>query len=188
MRLSEKVLGTKALVQGLTGPGLQPLSRRYIDGFARVILDGGGRQSSVDRLQNLAYGEWVHLTDLFHFLQHTAGRAMIAAHFGPTLLRLHPTYMDDLWTLDAGIPWFARLAPRFVRPKPHRARDRMIENLMDFYAYTREHSDPSSMAVDENDDPIWGSSLHKHRQNTLYDIKEHDDRAVASLDVGHSWG
>lgn len=177
----------KGLVQGLTGPGLGPMSRRYIDGFARYILsyDGGAHSQA---LSSHGSGGWVGLPDLFHFVQHTAGSAMIASHFGPTLLRLHPNYVDDLWSVDAGIPWFARFIPRFVNPEPYRARDRMIDSLMDWYKYAREHFDEAAIDEDGDGDPVWGSSLNRYRQETLFNIKNHDDRAVASLDVGHSWG
>ncbi|KAL3421934.1 nacht and ankyrin domain protein [Phlyctema vagabunda] len=177
----------KGLLQGLTGPGLGPNSRRYIDAFSKNLYtyDNGRiralRSSTSDH-------DWVEVADMFHFIQHTVGTAMIEAHFGPTLLRLSPGYMDDLWKVDAGIPWFSRRIPRCLVPEPYRARGRMIKNLMDWYQYAREHFDASAIDEDGDGDPVWGSRLSRYRQETLPKVREHDDRAIASLDVGHSWG
>lgn len=177
----------KGLLQGLTGTGLGPNTYRYVDAFVRNLqLYQCGQPSAT--LSSSCPGEWLYARDMFHFVQHTVGTAMIEAHFGPTLLRLSPTYMDDLWRLDAGIPWFSRQVPRFLIPETYRARERMVQSLMGWYKYGRENFDESQMYEDGDGDPIWGSSLSRYRQKTLPTVKQHDDRAMASLDVGHSWG
>lgn len=175
----------KDLLEYLTGPGLPSITRRYIEGYERdVQCYGDGKLCKT----SLRSAEWIQLPDLFHFTQHTVGRAMISAHFGPTLLSRHPGYMDDLWTFDSGIPWLARCVPRFLLPGPYRARDRMINSLMDWYAYARDHFDESAIDEDDDGDPVSGSGFSRRRQKTLRELREHDDRTIASLDVGHSWG
>lgn len=177
----------KGFTQGLTGPGLAPHTRRYTKSLVQDLrCYYGGNLGRV--LFSHRPRDWIHLPDLFHFTQHSAGRAMISAHFGPSLLRLYPSYMDDLSVVDRGIPWFARGIPRFLVPKPYRARDRLIQNLMDWYTYAREHYDEGTIDEDGDGDPIWGSALNRYRQKTLLGLKDHDDRAMASLDLGHSWG
>ncbi|KJZ70682.1 hypothetical protein HIM_09927 [Hirsutella minnesotensis 3608] len=173
----------KGLLRGLTGPGLGPTTRRCVQALAKNLqsYDGG-------RLPRQPSKEWIQVADLLHFLQHTLGSAMIEGHFGPTLLRLSPEYMDDLWELDAGMPWFSRQIPRLFVPGPHRARDRMIKCLTTWYDYARQNFDESHIDEHNNDDPIWGSGLNRERQQALRQVKEHDDRVIASLDVGHSWG
>jgi hypothetical protein len=177
----------KGLLQGLTGTGLGPNTRRYVQAFIRDLQSYQCGQPSA-KLSVSAPGEWLCAADMFHFIQHTVGSAMIEAHFGPALLRLSPTYMEDLWKLDAGIPWFSRQVPRFLMPGIYRARDRMIQSLMAWYKYARENFDESQIHEDGDGDPVWGSSLSRYRQKTLPTIKEHNDRTIASLDVGHSWG
>ncbi|KAF3054955.1 Pfs, NACHT and Ankyrin domain protein [Daldinia childiae] len=175
----------KDLTYGLTGPGLGPNVRRYIGGYAKhVQLYGDGRLCKTSPHSS----GWIEFPDLFHFTQHTVGCAIISAHFGSDLLRIHSGFMDDLWAVDAGFPWFARCVPRFLRPGPYRARDRLISNLMDWYAYARDRFDGSAIDEDGDGDPAWGSGLSRRRQKTLREIREHDDRAIASLDLGHSWG
>lgn len=177
----------KGLLQGLTGTGLGPTTRRYVEAFVRDLQSYQCGQPSA-KLSVSPPEEWLYAPDMFHFIQHTVGSAMIEAHFGPALLRLSPTYMEDLWKLDAGIPWFARKVPRFLMPEMYRARDRLIQSLMAWYKYAREHFDESQIHEDGDGDPAWGSNLNRHRQETLPMIKEHDDRVIASLDVGYSWG
>ena len=132
----------KGLLHGLTGTGLGPNTRRYVQAFIRDLQSYQCGQPSA-KLSVSAPGEWLCAADMFHFIQHTVGSAMIEAHFGPALLRLSPTYMEDLWKLDAGIPWFSRQVPRFLMPGIYRARDRMIQSLMAWYKYARENFDES---------------------------------------------
>ncbi|PHH62127.1 hypothetical protein CDD81_7558 [Ophiocordyceps australis] len=168
----------KDLLPGLTGPRLGLFTRRCMDGFANHLeaYIGG----------DVLDAEW--RADLLHLFRHVLGTAMVEAHFGRALLSLREGYMDDLWKVESGLHWFARWVPRVCMPGLYGARDRMIEQLEAWYVYAREHFDEA--AIDEHGDwdPVWGCGLGRDRQKTMRGVREHDDRAMASLDVGYCLG
>ncbi|PHH71803.1 hypothetical protein CDD82_6330 [Ophiocordyceps australis] len=170
----------KDLARGLTGPRMELFTQNCMHGFLRHVQAYNG--------DCIAHQEWVQGPDLMHFFRHTLGSALIEAHFGQALLKLSPRFMHDMWKVEAGLHWFARQMPRLLMPGLYQARDSMVEQLTAWYVYARDHFDET--AIDEHGDwdPVWGSRLNRDRQKALRQIKEHDDRAMASLDVGYCLG
>lgn len=131
--------------------------------------------------------EWVEMTDLLAFFQDHLGTAVIEALFGPSLLRLSPNFMQDLWIFDHSVTDFAKMAPRFLSPGAYEARDRLIDSIKRWHAYAREHFDPSAIRPDGDADPYWGSQLIRSRQTYLLAVDGQDEEAVASNDLGLIW-
>lgn len=171
----------KGLSQGLTGSGLGPATGRYTKALIRNI-------NTYENENMLSSTEWSHIPNIYHFIYKTVGAAMVESHFGPALLRLNPNYMEDLRKYDDGMPWFVRKVPRFIVPEIYKARENILKSLTEWYKYARQNFDESQIEEDGDGDPIWGSQLSRLRQDVLHEIDEHDDRTIASLDLGHSLG
>jgi hypothetical protein len=132
--------------------------------------------------------EWTEMPDFSDFFRYMVGSCLIQTIFGPTMLRLNPEFMRDLWSFDDNVPWFARGVPSFIKPAAYRARQNTIDQLKRWYSYAREHFDESSIDSDGDGDVYWGSWLIRERQKKLLMIPNNDDEAVARTDLGLAWG
>ncbi|KAI1264777.1 Pfs, NACHT and ankyrin domain protein [Xylariaceae sp. FL1019] len=161
--------------RGFTGPGMQPATRR----FARDVP-----------LQLAAQGittEWKEILDFAQFFRESIGPSSIQCIFGPTLLRLHPTFVKDIFEFDRIMPQFTAGMPRVLMPEQYKFRDSIAEKLKSWYVYAREHFDPSMIEADGDGDPIWGSAMIRNRQEQLLKADAHDDDVLAHLDLGLAW-
>ncbi|KAI0554091.1 Pfs, NACHT and ankyrin domain protein [Xylaria curta] len=161
--------------RGFTGPGMQPATRR----FARDVP-----------LRLAAQGistEWKEVPDFAQFFRDSIGPSSIQCIFGPTLLRLHPTFVENIFKFDKIMPQFTPGFPRFMLPEQHKFRDSIAEQLKSWYKYAREHFDPSMIEADGDGDPIWGSAMIRNRQEHLLKADKHDDDVLAHLDLGLAW-
>ncbi|KAI0455439.1 Pfs, NACHT and ankyrin domain protein [Xylaria acuta] len=161
--------------RGFTGPGMQPATRR----FARDVPFRLAAQGIST--------EWKEVPDFAQFFKESIGPSSIQCIFGPTLLRLHPTFVDDIFKFDKIMPQFTPGFPKFMLPEQHRFRDSIAEKLKSWYKYAREHFDPSMIEADGDGDPIWGSAMIRNRQEHLLKADKHDDDVLAHLDLGLAW-
>ncbi|KAI1457886.1 Pfs, NACHT and ankyrin domain protein [Annulohypoxylon moriforme] len=158
--------------RGLTGPGLRPLTQRYTK---RVPMN----------FKDFAT-EWSEFGDLARFFRERVGEPILRAILGPTMFRLNPTFLEDLFEYDKALPYYAYCMPRFLMPKAYRVRERLADQFKLWYQYAREHADPSLIDADGDGDPIWGSEMMRNRQQLLH-ADEHDDDTLAHLDTGLAW-
>ncbi|KUJ19330.1 cytochrome P450 [Mollisia scopiformis] len=166
----------KGFLRALSGPGLMPTTHRFMQGLER-------------RFDDLHLStEWTQYPSIVEFFQDIVGGSLLQAIFGPTLLHLNPTFIQDLWQFDNNVPRLARGMPAFILPKPYRTRQRLRDQLKNWYAYAREHFDESLVQTDGDGDPIWGSELMRYRQRTVLQVPNHDDESLASADLGLAWG
>ncbi|KAL1845874.1 hypothetical protein Daus18300_014420 [Diaporthe australafricana] len=89
-------LSHQEFLRALSGPGLAPTFRR----FQRAL------KTSSDKLGHSR--EWTDVPDFRKAFQDIIGRPLIEAIYGTELLRLSPTFVDDLYEFDANVPWLAR--------------------------------------------------------------------------------
>ncbi|KAI9167950.1 Cholesterol 7-alpha-monooxygenase [Paramyrothecium foliicola] len=163
-------------LQALNGPDLLSTTKRYM-------------KSLTARLEEKNFSEeWTDVADFSSFFRDVVGSALIESLFGPTMLRINPQFIEDLWGFDDSIPWLARGVPAFLRPSAHEHRERGVTQLKRWYAYAREHFDESNISRDGDGDPIWGSKLMRYRQEKVLALRAHDDEALARMDLGLAWG
>ncbi|KAJ8070585.1 hypothetical protein OCU04_000958 [Sclerotinia nivalis] len=160
----------------LGGPGLIPTSRRYVSALA-VRLDE--KSFSTD---------WAEMEDFSNFFRDVVGSSLIKCVYGPTMLRLNPEFMKELWGFDVSVPWLARGVPSFINPSAYKPRENCVAQLKLWYSYARKHFTESSVSPDGDGDPYWGSNLMTYRQEKLLAVKNHDDDALARMDLGLAWG
>ncbi|KAI5855027.1 Pfs, NACHT and ankyrin domain protein [Durotheca rogersii] len=163
-------------LRALGGPGLLPSTRRYMNAFAA-------------RMQEKSFSEeWTEMPDFSNFFRDVVGSSLVECLYGPTMLRLNPEFMQDLWGFDGSVPWLARGLPSFIKPSAYKPRQSCVGQLKRWYEYAREHFDESSISPDGDGDPYWGSNLMRYRQEKLLAVKNHDDDSLARMDLGLAWG
>ncbi|KAK5625607.1 hypothetical protein RRF57_001323 [Xylaria bambusicola] len=158
--------------RGLTGPGLRPTTRRYMKGVPKTF-EG-------------ITTDWTESGDLVRFFREHVGEPTLRSILGPTMFRLNPTFLNDIFEYDRVLPYFPLGLPRFLLPKAYRIRERLADHFKSWYKYAREHADPSLVDPDGDGDPIWGSELMRNRQ-ALLNADHHDDDTLAHLDTGLAW-
>ena len=163
------------ILKGLTGAGLEPLTRRIAKAIVRRIKD------------TPCGHDWVEYPDLMKFFQELVGTSVIESLAGPALFELNPNFFDDFWKFDKLLPKLAKGIPSFLTPGSAQVRKSLLDGLKKYYSHARKHYSPSSLDADGDFDPYWGSSLMKARQATLLAVDDQDDDSVASADLGLIW-
>lgn len=162
------------LLRGLTGRGLAPTTTRLSS-----ILDKACAPT--------LFEEWTEMPDLLQFFQRNIGTSIMQSLFGPTLLRLHPTFVDDFWEYEKNVPRFAWGLPSFMMPGAYRNRRKLINQLTSWYAFARRSFTESSRDEDGDGDVFWGSELMRSRQRDLLGVDGQSDESLASADLGLIW-
>lgn len=168
----------REFLRALTGPGLAPTLQRYMATFT----------ARIDRLHSSDTEiSWRSMDDFQSFFHKTMGAALIEALLGPSLLRLNPTFVEDLIEFDNNVPWLARGIPSFIMPKPYSIRNRLREQLKTWHMYARQHFSESSISDEGDGDPFWGSELVRNRHAILNEVG-HSDDDLAATDLGLAFG
>lgn len=164
------------LLRGLTGHGLGPTTRR-LSGSLGAVFDPNLYRDN----------EWTQMPDLLKFFQRTLGTSIMQSLFGPTLLNLHPSFVDDFWEYERDVPRFAWGLPSFIIPRAYRNRERLVEHLKSWYAHARSQFSESNIDLDGDGDKLWGSELMRNRQKDLLGVEGQNDESLAAADLGLIW-
>ncbi|KAF1345621.1 cytochrome P450 [Lizonia empirigonia] len=147
------------LSRAFTGSALNPTFVRFAKAF----------ETSID---NAGIGkDWVEFEDLTSFFREHVGRSIIECLFGPSILKINPHFMDDLWEFDTVVPGLAKRFPSFLIPNAYRVRGRLLAQIKNWYAYARANFSENS----------------RRRQKVLLDFDDQCDDAVAATDLGLMW-
>lgn len=112
-------------------------------------------------------------------------KATLTSMFGPHLLSLNPTFIEDFWAwnIDMG-PLFMGL-PRWLIPGAYRRRDKLLESIMRWHAYAHAHYDCEEDEVEW--EPYFGSRFSRRRQRLFGRWDAMDARARAAEDLSFIW-
>jgi hypothetical protein len=105
--------------------------------------------------------------------------------FGPHLVRLTPDFIDDLWDFVPTMGQLFLRTPRWLMPEAYRRRDRLLEGILRWHKYAREHFDES--AGDPDWEECYGSRFSKARQDFFAGFEAFDARACAADDLSFIW-
>ena len=162
------------------GPGLKPLAQRFSQNL----------KFAMSRLGDSMNGdEWQEMPDLFTFMNGLIFESSVPAMFGKQLLKDHPTFCDDFWRFDSGVPDLAKAIPRLIYPKPYNARDRCLDILKKHHRFLRQACEDWS--IDRNMleySDIYGTGLIRYRQHMWSKMEAMNDDARAAEDLGMIWG
>ncbi len=165
----------KSVAEFLSGPGLAPLVERYMYNLrAQVITSEIGDQ-------------WTYQSNLSSFVQNEVFRASINATFGPHMLSLSPTFIEDFWKWDKCVPPLLKGLPRWLAPGSWRARDKCLESVRKWHEFADENDGKYEIDENEQADPIFGSKFMRvrYRYFTAMDRMSKDHRISANL--GFIW-
>lgn len=130
--------------------------------------------------------EWTTGPDLLDVFKAKLGAVAVDSLAGPALLQRHPNFVNDIWGIDDGIISLLINVPRFMKPKAHQARRRALDAVLDWQAWARQSFTPE--AVDEyGNDPFWGTSFFRDRQDVFMNVDGFNYDAMASEDLSFIW-
>ena len=168
-------LTNQSLLRFLSGPGLSPFLQRFT-----VIL--------TKRLNDLEIGDrWVERPDFLEFFQHEMTPVVIEAMCGPVLLSQSPSFARDFWEYNLWLPALSKGLPRFLIPDAYKIRDKLLDNIKEWHAYARKHSDRTNFDDVGDADPYWGCEFIRARQQMFLRMDNFDYDALASSDFGAIW-
>lgn len=132
----------------MSGTGLADLGSRFMT-FLEIELNA------------LDIGEeWSQIDDLYALVQNVAFRASVTAIFGPHLLRLNPTFVEDYWKYEEGVPQLFQDLPRWMISKTYAVRDKLIGGLSKWHSHANEHFDWENEDIAKQEwEEFYGSKL-----------------------------
>ncbi|KAK8013216.1 hypothetical protein PG991_009487 [Apiospora marii] len=164
---------SRGVHSNLSGPGFTSSLERFRKNLVLSVSEKGPAGD----------GDEFVVQDFRRFVHHTVGLSLVQAVFGPSLVRVNPTFMEDLYELDRVLPWLARGIPAFLMPKAYSARRRMHQDFRNWYSFDRYHLDRTDSCACE--EAYEGSTWMEQRQRTIREIEDED--TVASVDSGAAW-
>ncbi|KAF2446586.1 cytochrome P450 [Karstenula rhodostoma CBS 690.94] len=163
----------------LAGRTAFQLSRRFEINLATRI---GAHQA-------LSSPEGVVLEDFMDFFVYDVTSALLDAMCGKSLVERDPGFPRAFGIFCDNLPTFMKRTPRFLAPQEYKAREEVIEAVMDWQTWASENFDAKTTALDEDgDDPLWGSKFFRERYTTFVHDMGFDPRDIASMELGFLFG
>lgn len=130
--------------------------------------------------------EWTEIPDLYGFVQGQLIGPAVEAMCGPALLDQNPTFGDDFWKLDHDIFYYFKAYPKWLAPRAHQNRAKVLNSVKRWHTFARDNFDESCVEPDGHD-RFYGSPLMRTRQDYLSKVDSLDSDAIASQDLGLLW-
>ncbi|OTA83033.1 hypothetical protein M434DRAFT_36900 [Hypoxylon sp. CO27-5] len=166
----------QSLLRFLEGKGLQPFWNRFADNITQQL------HSLHDRIG----ADWEYHADLMKVVGDEATISIVNALCGPHLLRLNPHFLQDFWDFDRNLQTYLQGLPWFLAPRAYAVRKRVLNAVKIWQQHARDHYSDSAVGAD-GDDPFWGSSFFRERQEMFLEMDGFDYDAIASEDFGAIW-
>ncbi|KAL2291309.1 hypothetical protein FJTKL_13926 [Diaporthe vaccinii] len=160
----------------LEGRGLLPFWARFVDSITEQL------HGLNDRIGTDTHDH----ADLMKFVGDEATSSILNALCGPYLLSLNPNFLQDFWDFDRNLQTYLQGIPWFLAPRAYAARRRELDAVKIWQEHARAHFDGSAVGAD-GDDPFWGSSFFRERQEMFLEMDGYDHAAIASQDFGAIW-
>ncbi|KAI0101467.1 cytochrome P450 [Hypoxylon sp. NC0597] len=166
----------QSLIRFLEGKGLQPFWNRFSNNITQQL------HSFHDRVGS----DWEYRADLMKVVGDEATVSIINALCGPHLLRLNPHFLQDFWDFDRNLQTYLQGFPWFLAPRAYAIRKRALDAVKVWQQHARDHYSDSVIGAD-GDDPFWGSSFFRERQEMFLEMDGFDYDAIAFEDFGAIW-
>ncbi|KAH6646126.1 cytochrome P450 [Truncatella angustata] len=166
----------QSLIQLLEGNGLVPFWNRFADNITQQLC----------KLHDSVGPEWDHRADLMTLVGDEISVSTLNALCGPYLLSLNPNFLSDYWSFDRNLQTYLQGVPWVFAPKAYAARKRVLNAVKTWQQHARDHYH-DSVKDSGGDDPYWGSSFFRNRQDMFLEMDGFDYDAIASADFGLIW-
>ncbi|KIA75981.1 hypothetical protein HK57_00224 [Aspergillus ustus] len=161
----------------LTGDALRGLTERFM---AFLSEDLHSLSVELDQVDNGCFAG----DDFYTFWKDRIFRAAVKSLFGFKLLEVNPSFETDFWTYLDATPALTRGLPRWMTPRAHAARDKILDSIMKWHRAARENSDYMRSGPEDPDwDEYWGSVWLKKRYQFGVETGLLDERARAAEDL-----
>lgn len=129
--------------------------------------------------------DWTKSVDLWLYIQNLVFPPATESICGSALLALNPTLTEDFWTFERSIPTLLEQVPRWLAPRAHRSRDKMLGIIKEWHAYAKERTDFNNVGSKDPDwNPFLGIKFMRERQRFMHKIDIMDADGRASEDLG----
>ncbi|KAI3331580.1 cytochrome P450 [Xylariaceae sp. AK1471] len=166
----------QSLARFLEGKGLVPFWNRFADNITHKL------HSLHDRIGS----DWEYHADLMKVVGDETTVSILNALCGPYLLSLNPHFLQDYWNFDRNLQTYLQGVPWFLAPRAYAVRKRVLNAVQVWQQHARGHFNDSAINAD-GDDPFWGSSFFRERQEMFLEMDGFDYAAIASQDFGAIW-
>lgn len=158
----------------LSGQSLQGITLRFQQNLARLIEE----DTSVGV-------DWVELPDLQKYVERLVMSAAVQSMFGTYILSLNPTLIEDFFAFSAKVGPLFLAIPRWLDPKAHRLRAKVLNAVIRWQKYAHEHTDCSEDNVEW--EPYLGCKFSRARQSQFQKWDQMDAASKAAEDLGIIW-
>jgi len=112
--------------------------------------------------------------------------AAIQALCGTKMLEQSPTFVEDFWAYDEGIPTIFKMIPRWLAPKPYRFRDKMVAMVQAWHENALKSIDSDNPEAMKDWDPVYGAKIMRARAK-MYRNVGINTAGMGSGDLGMMW-
>jgi hypothetical protein len=161
----------------LSGESLMGITSRFQTFLAQQLIETGEISD-----------EWTNIPDLYSFMQRHVMTAATVSMFGPYILSLNPTFIEDFWAWSKDMGTLYMGLPRWLVPAAYRNRTKVLDNIKRWHKYAHEHYDCSQVGPEDVGwEPYFGSKFSRKRQAMFGRWEQLDETAKAADDLGFIW-
>lgn len=164
----------KTVKEFMSGPGLRNLTNKF-----QTMLKSQISESGIDE-------NWTELPDLFIFIRDMISTTAITAMFGPSLLELNPSVVQDLWEFNTSLPYFLKGYPSWLAPNAWIGRRKCLESLKKWHNFAKNSFNDSFIETDGHD-RYFGMPMMRARQQYFSKLPMFSDDDIASENLGLMW-
>lgn len=161
---------------GLSGAQLDVLASR----FQTTLLD------KMQKSRHEIGDDWVQIPDLTNLVQRYVLESAMCTFFGPYMISLNPTIVDDFCHFNEYIRLLFMGMPRWLIPRAYEARDRMLQCIKRWYEHASENCEVAELE-DVDWEPYYGSRFIRERQGLLAKRGVVDETARAAENFANLW-
>jgi hypothetical protein len=165
---------------------------RYLAGRTAFQLSRRFETNLADRVgahQGLRSPEGVVLEDFLDFFVYDVTSALLDAMCGKGLVERNPNFPRAFGIFCDSLPTYMKRTPRFLAPQAYKARDEVLEAVVDWQTWANENFDAKTTPLDvDGDDPFWGSKFFRERFSTFVYDMGFEARDIAAMELGFLFG
>lgn len=142
------------------------LTNNDLSGSSLRSITSRFQQSLAERLTKVEIGEeWVEVPDLYDFMRVVVMEAALVSMFGPYILSLNPSFLDDFWAWNEDMGALFMGFPKWMIPTAYRRRSKMLSNIERWHKHAHENFDCNKVGDSDPDwEPYFGSKFSRRRQ------------------------